>query len=175
MGSTVQIPGRQFVLRTHRPDDIEWIVHRHGILYDQEYGWDERFKALVASIAADFIKEYDPKSERCWIAEKDGKPLGCIMLVKDRPREDTAKLRLLLVEPSARGLGVARALVRQCKTFAAEVGYERIVLWTNQILTSARQLYTSEGFKCVQEEEHETFGIKLMGEFWELDLKSQVA
>ncbi|KAJ5371271.1 acyl-CoA N-acyltransferase [Penicillium cataractarum] len=172
MGSTDQPPDRQFVLRTHRPGDIGWIIHRHGILYSQEYGWDERFEALVATIAADFINQYDPESERCWIAEKDGNPLGCIMLVKDRSSQNTAKLRLLLVEPSARGLGVARALVRQCRTFAKEVGYERIVLWTNQVLTSARRLYASEGYRCVQEEEHESFGFKLVGESWELSLKA---
>lgn len=172
MGSIDQTPGCQFVLRTHRPGDIGWIIHRHGILYNQEYGWDERFEALVATIAADFINQYDPKSERCWIAEKEGNPLGCIMLVKDRSGQHTAKLRLLLVEPSARGLGVARALVRQCKAFAEEVGYERIVLWTNQVLEPARRLYASEGYRCVQEEEHETFGVKLMGESWELSLQA---
>jgi GNAT superfamily N-acetyltransferase len=171
MGSADQTSGREFVLRTHRPGDIGWIIHRHGVLYNQEYGWDERFEALVAGIAAEFINQYDPQSERCLIAEKDGNPLGCVMLVKERSGQNTAKLRLLLVEPSARGLGVARALVRQCRTFAEEVGYERIVLWTNQVLLPARRLYTSEGYRCVQEEEHETFGIKLVGESWELSLK----
>jgi GNAT superfamily N-acetyltransferase len=172
MSPADQTSGREFVLRTHRPGDIGWIIHRHGVLYDQEYGWGVQFEALVASIAAEFINQYDAQSERCWIAEKDGNPLGCIMLVKDRSSPNTAKLRLLLVEPSARGLGVARALVRQCRTFAEEVGYERIVLWTNQVLAPARRLYTSEGYRCVQEEEHETFGIKLVGESWELDLKA---
>lgn len=171
MSSSDQSSDRQFILRTHRPGDIGWIIHRHGVLYHQEYGWDERFEGLVANIAAEFIKQYDPQAERSWIAEKDGNPIGCIMLVKDRQSPNTAKLRLLLVEPSARGLGVARALVRQCRTFAEEVGYERIVLWTNQILTSARRLYVSEGYRCVQEEEHEAFGIKLVGESWELSLK----
>lgn len=172
MSNSPQPPDRNFTLRTHRPGDIGWIIHRHGILYYQEYGWDERFEGLVASIAAEFIKQYDPQAERCWIAEQGGHPIGCIMLVRDRPSQNTAKLRLLLVEPSARGLGVARSLVRQCRTFAEEVGYERIVLWTNQNLTSARRLYSSEGYRCVHEEEHETIGIKLVGETWELDLKA---
>ena len=171
MGSTDQATGRPFVLRTHRPGDIGWIIHRHGALYYEEYGWDERFEALVANIGADFINNYDPESERCWIAEKDGKFLGCIMLVKDRSSKgDAAKLRLLLVEPSARGLGVGRSLVRQCTEFARQVGYTRIVLWTNSVLTSARRLYAAEGYQHIQSEEHESFGFKLVGESWQLKL-----
>lgn len=161
-----------FILRTHQPGDIGWIIHRHGVLYHQEYGWDERFEALVASIAAEFIDHYDPQAERCWIAEKDGNRIGCIMLIKDRSSHNTAKIRLLLVEPSARGLGVARALVRKCRTFAEAAGYERIVLWTNQVLTSARRLYASEGYCFTQEEEHEAYGMRLVGESWETSLKT---
>ncbi|KAH8692073.1 acetyltransferase [Talaromyces proteolyticus] len=159
-----------FSLRTHRPGDMGWITHRHGVLYATEYGWDERFEALVARVTADFIDHYDGDLEKCWIAESNngGEFLGCVMLVNDRERSRTAKLRLLLVEPSARGLGVGRGLVRQCVRFAQEAGYERVVLWTNSVLTSARYIYQSEGFEMVQMEEHETFGVKLFGETWQL-------
>jgi len=157
-----------------------WIVHRHGAIYAQEYGWDERMGALVARITADFIDQYDPRSERCWIAERDGEFLGCVFLVKDRGMKDralvkgadasTAKLRLLLVEPTARGFGVGRTLVRQCTLFARGCGYSRIVLWTNSVLSSARRIYEHEGYRLVQEEEHESFGKKLVGQNWELRL-----
>lgn len=171
MGCAHQATSRPFTLRTHRPGDIGWIIHRHGALYHEEYGWDERFEALVANIGADFIHNYDSKSERCWIAEKDSKFLGCVMLVKDRSSKgDVAKLRLLLVEPSARGLGVGRLLVQKCAEFAREVGYARIVLWTNSVLTSARRIYAAEGYQRVHSEEHKTFGLSLAGESWELEL-----
>ncbi|KAJ5690667.1 acyl-CoA N-acyltransferase [Penicillium macrosclerotiorum] len=170
MGSANQISDPPFILRTHQPGDIGWIIHRHGLLYYKEFGWDERFEALVAGIAADFINQYDPDLERCWVAEKAGEFLGCVMIVKHSSKESTAKLRLLLVEPSARGLGVGRALVQQCEAFAREAGYKRIELWTNKILTSARRLYTSEGYKCISEEEHSTFGIKSTGETWVREL-----
>ncbi|KAL2006647.1 hypothetical protein VTN00DRAFT_9315 [Thermoascus crustaceus] len=170
-----------FTLRTHRPGDMGWIVSRHGALYAQEYGWNERFKALVARVTADFIDNYDPTSERCWIAERNNNRefLGCVMVVKDRESSSsssssensnnkTAKLRLLLVEPGARGLGLGRTLVRECIQFAREAGYERIVLWTNSVLTAARRIYEREGFRMVTAEEHETFGVKSIGEYWEL-------
>lgn len=172
MGSTTQPPTTTFTVRTHRPGDIGWIIHRHGVLYNQEYGWDERFESIAAHIAADFIDNYDPKREAYWIAERDGQTIGGVMLMKDRNSE-AAKIRLLLVEPSARGLGVGSALVRQCVEFAREVGYEKIVLWTQSILTSARRLYGREGFVHVRSEEHASFGEKLVGEMWELQLEGE--
>jgi GNAT superfamily N-acetyltransferase len=157
-------------IRTHRPGDIGWIVSRHGAVYADQYGWDERFESLVARISADFIDYYDPKTDRCWIAEKDGERVGSIMLVRDREDSDTAKLRLLLVEPNARGLGLGRRLIQQCIDFSKETGYKRIVLWTQSILESARRLYRAAGFHLVVEEEHQSFGANLTGENWQLDL-----
>lgn len=169
MGDT-EPTNRPFTLRTHRPGDLGFITHRHGVLYHDEFGWGERFEALVGRIAADFIDQLDPALERCWIAEREGKFLGCIMLLKDRTQEKTAKLRLLLVEPSARGLGVGRCLVRQCTEFAKQVGYEKIVLWTQSILVTARQIYKKEGYHLTKTEEHDSFGVKLTGELWEMKL-----
>ncbi|KAJ5098055.1 hypothetical protein N7532_005056 [Penicillium argentinense] len=168
MGSTDNPP---FTLRSHRPGDIGWITYRHATIYHEEYNWNVKFESLVAKIGSEFLENYDPQCERCWIAEKDGKFLGCVMLVKDRSSDqNTAKLRLLLVEPSARGLGVGGTLVRQCTEFAKEVGYSRIGLWTQSMLTPARRLYANEGYKIVKSEEHESCGPKLVGELWEMEL-----
>jgi GNAT superfamily N-acetyltransferase len=166
---------KPFTLRTHRPGDIGWITHRHGILYATEYNFSERFEAVVARISADFIDNYDPLSERCWIAEStsgSGEYLGSVMLVNDRDRPRSAKIRLLLVEPSARGMGVGRGLVRKCIQFSRQANYERIALLTTSFLAPAKHIYHSEGFRMVKEEEHETFGRMVMGEFWELELGS---
>jgi len=157
-----------YLLRLHQPGDMGWIVHRHGVLYAQEYGWDEQFEALVASIVAEFIQNYDPKKERCWIAEKDGEIVGSVLLVKKS--DSVAKLRLLLVEPKARGLGIGTRLVKECDRFARQAGYEKIELWTNSVLSAARRIYEAAGYRLVHQEHHYSFGQDLIGETWELIL-----
>jgi DNA-binding MarR family transcriptional regulator/GNAT superfamily N-acetyltransferase len=157
-----------FLLRTHRPGDIGWIVSRHGALYAQEYGWDISFEALAAEITAQFLRSYDPSREQCWIAEIGGEPIGCIFLVK--ASDEVAKLRLLLVERKARGLGVGRALTEQCIRFARQAGYTSITLWTQSILIAARGIYQRAGFARIKEEQHHSFGVDLVGETWEMQL-----
>ena len=153
-------PAAPYTLRTHRPGDIGWITHRHGVLYAEEHGWDEKFEALVAGIAAKFVENFDAKRERCWMAEQDGNIIGSVTLVRKTDR--IAKLRLLYVEPSARGLGVGRRLVEECIRFAREAGYRKIAWWTNSVLIAARRIYERQGFRMVSTE----------GDFetWELGL-----
>jgi DNA-binding MarR family transcriptional regulator/GNAT superfamily N-acetyltransferase len=166
-------PGKDtapYILRQHRPGDMGWVVSRHGALYAQEYGWDEHFEALVARIVADFIIHYEPKRERCWIAERNGDRLGCIFLAKHPEQMDTAKLRLLLVEPGARGVGLGKALVNECVNFARTAGYKKMTLWTQSILSAAHHIYQQAGFKLVREGPHHSFGADLVGQTWEMEL-----
>jgi DNA-binding MarR family transcriptional regulator/N-acetylglutamate synthase-like GNAT family acetyltransferase len=157
-----------YILRPPQPGDIGWVVSRHGVLYAEEYGWDEQFEGFVAEIVAKFIREFDPKRERCWIAEKDDENVGSVFLVK---KSDTvAKLRMLLVEPKARGLGLGTRLTDECIRFARKVGYKKMTLWTNSVLLAARHIYEKAGFQIVEVELHHSYGHDLVGETWELEL-----
>jgi DNA-binding MarR family transcriptional regulator/N-acetylglutamate synthase-like GNAT family acetyltransferase len=162
-------PKTPYVLRAHQPGDMGWVVHRHGVLYAQEYGYDEHFEALVAEIAAKFIQHFDSKRERCWIAEKDGEIVGCVFLVKKS--KTVAKLRLLLVEPSARGMGIGKRLVDECLRFARQVGYKKMVLWTQSELPAARHIYQQAGFRLLEEKPHRSWGRDdLVSQIWALKL-----
>ncbi len=157
-----------FILRPHRPGDIGWIVQRHATFYGEAYGWDGSFETLVAEVAAKFLRDFDPAKERCWIAERDGANVGCAMLVKDSA--EVARIRLVLVEPSARGLGIGHRLVEECLAFARRAGYRKVTLWTNDILHAARRIYQRAGFRLVEENAHRSFGHDLVGQTWDLDL-----
>jgi len=159
-----------YVLRPHQVGDMGWIAHRQGILYAQEYGWDGRFEALAAEILAEFVKNYDSKWERSWIAERKGEIVGSVFVVK---KDDvTAKLRMLYVEPSARGLGLGRRLVEECIRFARQVGYKKMTLWTQSNLAAARTVYEKTGFKLMSQQNHKSFGKELVAETWEKDLEN---
>lgn len=168
LGDRVQ-PATPYLLRQHVPGDMGWIVHRQAILYAEEYGWDGTYEALAAEIVAQFIKNYDPKCERAWVAEKDGERVGAVMLVKES--NEIAKLRLLHVEQQARGLGIGKRLVEECIRFARQAGYRKMTLWTQSILHSARHIYKAAGFQIVHEQKHHSFGKDLTAETWELNLR----
>jgi DNA-binding MarR family transcriptional regulator/predicted GNAT family acetyltransferase len=155
-------------VRSHRSDDLSWVLARHGAIYGTEYGWGSEFTALVAGIIADFHRGHDPAREGCWIAELDGAPAGSVMLVDTG--NGVAKLRLLIVEPHARGRGIGRRLVEHCIKFARDAGYRKIALWTQSVLTDARRIYESAGFVRVEEKPHRSFGVDLVGEIWEIEL-----
>ena len=157
-------------LREPGPGDLGWVVERHGALYAQEYAWDATFEGAVAGIVAEFARDLDPDRERAWIAWKGDRRVGSVFLVRDPERADTAKLRLLLVDPSARGAGLGRMLVRECAAFAARRGYRRISLWTHDVLVSARRIYEAEGYTLVAEAPHRSWGRDLVGQTWELAL-----
>ncbi|HEY7470710.1 MAG TPA: GNAT family N-acetyltransferase [Gemmatimonadota bacterium] len=162
--------GDSWSLRPARSEDFGWIVERHGDLYRLERGWDERFESLVAGVVSDFVRDFDPVRERAWIAELDGRPVGSVLLVRHPEREGVARLRLLLVEPEARGLGIGARLVAECTAFARAAGYRAITLWTSSVLDAARRLYESEGYRLVREEPEELFNEGELAQEWELDL-----
>mgnify|MGYP003672836232 CR=1 FL=1 len=157
-----------YLLRPHQPGDIGWVIQTHGLLYAEEYGWDETFEALVAEVAAKFIRNFDAKFERCWIAELNGQRVGSAFVVRESG--DIARLRLLIVDPQARGLGIGQRLVAECIRFARQKRYKTLTLWTNDILVAARHIYQSVGFELADEELHHSFGHDLVGQNWNLKL-----
>ena len=167
--SPPQESAQPYLLRPHQPGDMGCVVYRHGVLYSQEYRYDERFEALVAEIVAEFIQNFDIRHERCWIAERNGERVGSVFLV--RKSASVAKLRLLLVEPSARGLGIGKRLVEECVRFARQIGYKRMILWTQSELVAARKIYEHAGFHRIEKKPHQSWGRKdLVSETWELKL-----
>ncbi len=160
-------PEAPYHLRSLQPGDLGWIIHRHGVLYAAEFGWGERFEALVAQIASEIVFNFDATKERCWLAERDGKIPGSVFLV--RGEGSVAKLRLLLVEPSARGLGVGTRLVREAVDFARECGYTLVKLWTHRELVAAQHIYKKLGFRLTEEEPHAEWGVPVIGQKWELN------
>ena len=162
-------PQRTFTLRAPKHGDFGWIVAEHARVYTREYGWDTSFEGLVAQIVADFIKNFDPAMENCWIAEIDGEPVGSVMLVKDE-KPGTARIRLLIVAPKARGLGLGARLTDECIAFARAKGFRAITLWTHDCLTAARHCYEKAGFTLTPRENRMSFGQNVVAEFWDMAL-----
>ncbi len=156
------------LLRSPQPGDLGWVIHRQAVLYATEYGWDWRFEGLVAEIVAGFVQQFDPQAERCWIAQLGPRIVGAVFLVRGSATE--AKLRMLYVEADARGLGVGARLVDECIATARAQGYQRLTLWTNDVLVAARRIYQARGFTLVSEERHHSFGHDLVGQYWALTL-----
>lgn len=170
MAEQDQAPARVVLRRADRPGDLGWVVMAHGEVYEEQFGWDTEFEALVARVVADYATDHDPAREAAWIAEVDGERAGCIFLVAgDEP--GVAKLRILLVTPTARGLGVGSRLVERCLAFARDAGYRQVTLWTNDVLVSARRIYESFGFALTEEQSHHSFGHDLIGQTWTLELR----
>jgi len=167
-GGAAAEPRVPYLLRPPAVGDMGWIVHRQSVLYAQEYGWDDTYEALVAEIVAQFVRSFDARRERCWIAEREGDVVGSVFLV--RQSDDVGKLRLLYVEPAARGLGIGQRVVQECIRFARQAGYRQLMLWTNDVLVSARRIYQAAGFRLIEEERHHSFGHDLVGQNWTLDL-----
>ena len=170
LGDPTDLPRTPYLLRLHQPGDMGWIVYRQAILYTEEYGWDGTYEALAAEIVASFLKSYDPKWERAWVAEKEGERVGAVFVAK--ASDEIAKLRLLHVEPEARGLGIGKRLVEECVRFARQAGYQKMTLWTQSVLQAARHIYKQAGFQVVREEKHHSFGKDLTAETWELNLRT---
>lgn len=168
--STKPTASPPYTLRRPRPGDMGWVIHRHGALYAQEYGWNWEFEGLVAGVVSQFVKNFDPARERCWIAERRGRNVGAIFCVKKTAT--VAKLRMLFVEPDARGFGIGRRLVDECIAFARRAGYRKMTLWTENVLTSARRIYRAAGFRIVSRESVHSFGKRMVSEIWELDLRT---
>jgi GNAT superfamily N-acetyltransferase len=163
-----EAPRVPYILRPLQPGDIGWIVGRHGTVYGREYGWDQTIEVLTAEIMAAFVRNFDPKRDCGWIAERDGENVGCVFIVKED--DETARLRLLIVDPAARGLGIGTRLVEECLRFARRAGYKRVTLWTHSVLEGARKIYLAAGFKLTREWTHDDFGKKVHAETWDLKL-----
>lgn len=163
--------GNKVVIRAHRIGDVGWAIERHGQLYADEFGWNGEFEALVATLFAQFASKHDPDKERMWVADVDGERVGCVFVVRNANDPSAAQLRCLLVDPKARGLGIGKRLVDECIRFATEAGYSKMLLWTNDILVSARRIYQAAGFSLVSEEPHHSFGHDLVGQMWERPLR----
>jgi DNA-binding MarR family transcriptional regulator/GNAT superfamily N-acetyltransferase len=161
-------PAEPFVLRPPRAGDLGWVVQVHGELYEREFGWDVRFEGLVADVIGGFVRNFDPARERCWIAERHGQNVGCVFVM--RGSDEVAKLRLLIVDPGARGLGIGARLVDECIRFSRDAGYRTLSLWTNSVLLSARRIYEAKGFRLMHTEIHNSFGPDLTAETWEMEL-----